>query len=80
MSVSPCNDCDKDCPESGCVTWKKWFVKYWNDNICVKPEPKGRAVFQYEHPDRVRETEPKKPEEMTDAEWMAKHMEGNHDA
>lgn len=77
---SPCENCRKETcyPERGCSDWRKWFVKNWNENICVKPEPKGREVFQYEHPDRVREMAPKKPEEMTAAEWMAMQMEANH--
>jgi hypothetical protein len=68
MAKSPCENCRKEtCPEHGCASWSKWFVKNWNENICVKPEPANREVFQYEHPDRVRE--------MNTAEWMAKKLE-----
>ena len=75
---NPCNNCQRECTERGCPDGRKWFVKNWNENICVKPEPKGREVFRYEHPDRVREMAPKNPEEMTAAEWMAMQMEANH--
>ena len=74
MAKSPCENCQQECTERGCADWRKWFPKNWNENICVKPEPKGREVFRYEHPDRVREMAPKNPEEMTAAEWMAMQM------
>lgn len=61
--ISFCKECGKKCTNngSGCNQWKEWFVKNWNQNICIKPkpmlppEPKGRQVFQYEHPDLMRE-------------------------
>ena len=65
MAKSPCENCQKEtCPENGCASCRKWFVKNWNENICVKPELKGRDVFQYEHPDRVREM----AQEVSDAQ------------
>lgn len=73
MNVSPCNGCDKVCPDAGCAAWRKWFIRYWNENICrLADAQKKRDVFQYEHPDRARE--------MTAAEWMAKQMEAKEDA
>jgi hypothetical protein len=81
MAKSPCENCRRECPKRGCPDWRKWFVKNWNDNICRRPpEQKTREVFTYEHPDRVREMAPKKPEEMTAAEWMAKQMGVKEDA
>ena len=77
---NPCNNCQRECPDRGCATWNKWFVKNWNENICVKPEPKDREAFRYEHPDRVREMAPKNPEEMTAAEWVAMQMGVKDDA
>lgn len=61
-----CEKCQKFCPGSGscgCEEWQEYFQKNWNENICIapkKPEPKpavkeGLQVFQYEHPDLVRE-------------------------
>lgn len=43
---------------NGCLAWKEWWIKNWNANICVKPkaaEKAEREVFQYEHPELVRE-------------------------
>lgn len=54
---NPCEGCEKECPNhgSGCKEWAERFVQNWNQNIhrCVPPMP--RRVWQYEHPDRVRE-------------------------
>lgn len=57
-----CRSCTEEtasCALYGCAIWKEWFVKNWNENIHVdipayKRKPK-KIVFQYEHPDRVRE-------------------------
>ena len=57
-----CQNCAEEstsCVLYGCAIWKEWFVKNWNDNIHVDipmsmRTPK-KTVFQYEHPDRVRE-------------------------
>lgn len=74
MSVSPCETCTEECrnPERGCPQWRKWFVDWWNALVYAGPKPNSREVFQYEHPDRVRE--------MNTAEWMAKQMEVKEDA
>jgi hypothetical protein len=64
MTGNPCETCTRDCREEGCNAWRRWFVKNWNKNICVKPEPATREVFQYERPDRARE--------------MAMQTEANH--
>jgi hypothetical protein len=48
------------CNTIGCLRYREWFIKNWNDNICVKPK-KVKEVknvdgfFRYEHPDLVRE-------------------------
>ena len=52
---NPCKACERDCPDAGCVQWKRWFVENWNENIYTGPKPKVRKVYSYEHPDRVRE-------------------------
>lgn len=57
-----CRNCIEEttsCALYGCAMWKEWFVKNWNDNIHVDiplamRKPK-KTVFQYEHPDLVRE-------------------------
>lgn len=57
-----CQNCIEEtasCALYGCALWKEWFVKNWNDNIHVDIQlamrtPK-KTVFQYEHPDLVRE-------------------------
>lgn len=58
--ISPfCEGCTITCPgnRTGCLKWREYYVKNWNQNICRKPKPKiaKREVFQYEHPDLVRE-------------------------
>ena len=79
MAKSPCENCQKEtCPEKGCASWRKWFAKNWNDNIHRSIPKVPKLVWQYEHPDRVREMAPKNPEEMTAAEWTAMQMEANH--
>ena len=57
MRKSPCEGCQKACPENGCAEWKRWFSINWNLNISRKAdtEPAVREYFQHEHPDRVRE-------------------------
>ena len=67
QTISPCENCQRECPERGCAVWRKWFIDWWNDLVYIGPKPKPREVYQYEHPDRVRE--------MNSAEWMAKQME-----
>ena len=52
---NPCQACERECPSLGCGEWRAWFVRNWNKNICVNPEPKAVQVFSYEHPDRLRE-------------------------
>lgn len=61
--VSPiCENCDQElrvCDGIGCLKYREWFVKNWNENICIRPagspEPQNREVFRYEHPDLERE-------------------------
>ena len=48
------------CNTIGCLRYREYFVKNWNDNICAKPKevPKPKNVkeyFRYEHPDLERE-------------------------
>ena len=56
-----CRSCEKDCPRDGrgCKEWREYFRLNWNENIHVpKPKPvvqERPMVFQYEHPDLVRE-------------------------
>ena len=58
-----CENCENNssgCNIKGCLSWREWFIKNWNDNICIKPkcapeEEKKNLYFQYEHPDLVRE-------------------------
>lgn len=58
-----CEGCTVDmtiCNTIGCLKYREWFVKNWNDNICAKPKevPKPKNVkeyFRYEHPDLERE-------------------------
>lgn len=60
-----CEKCERiSCPgrsESGCVAWRAYFVKNWNENIHFEQEakneidPRVQQYFQYEHPDLVRE-------------------------
>ena len=60
-----CESCDQKCNTSGCFLYREWFVKNWNSNIYGKPMIQTQAqtqeskdtvkVFQYEHPDLVRE-------------------------
>lgn len=54
-----CPDESASCSLSGCPQYKEWFIKNWDENIhqdipphLAKPK---KTVFQYEHPDRVRE-------------------------
>jgi hypothetical protein len=57
MMKSPCEGCQKACPENGCAEWRHWFRENWSKSICrrANAEPPVRQCFQYEHPDRVRE-------------------------
>lgn len=55
-----CQACTKECTNSmGCSDWQKWFVKNWNQNICIRPKVNGcvKVVnrWRYEHPDLIRE-------------------------
>ena len=53
---SPCNNCDRVCPDGGCKAWREWFPENWNENISIAPkEPRDKLFFRYEHPDLVRE-------------------------
>lgn len=57
-----CRGCQQEtasCRLQGCETYRDWFIQNWNDSIHqdIPPgmiQPK-KTVFQYEHPDRVRE-------------------------
>lgn len=57
--VTYCSGCTRDCQENGngCVGWREYFVRNWNENIHreVKNVPRKREFFCYEHPDLVRE-------------------------
>ena len=63
QKISPfCENCQQQSAGciNGCDAWREWFVKNWNENICIKPkevlpEPPKQGFFQYEHPDLVRE-------------------------
>lgn len=77
---NPCNNCQSDCNKNGCAVWRKWFIDWWNEMVYIGPKPKPREVYRYEHPDRLREMAQNPEENMTAAEWMAKQMEGKHDA
>lgn len=56
-----CQSCDKKCPSQGCVEYRQWWSKNWNQTLHrkkeVQPEPQEGVtrVWQYEHPDLVRE-------------------------
>lgn len=53
-----CKGCDRPCPGSGCLNYRKNFIIEWNRNICRRPKeivPDTERVFCYEHPDLVRE-------------------------
>lgn len=57
-----CLACERNyCPgnDIGCKQWRDSWIKNWNENICIhipeKKEQQKREVFQYEHPDLVRE-------------------------
>lgn len=52
---NPCENCTQECPAGGCNTWKEWWVQNWNENIHRNVPTVPKQVWQYEHPDRVRE-------------------------
>lgn len=52
---NPCEACAQECPMGGCKAWSEWWVQNWNQNIHRYVPPMPRRVWQYEHPDRVRE-------------------------
>lgn len=54
---NPCDTCDQGCPADGCAAWRRWWVDNWNENICRCAPQAPKQVWQYEHPDRVREME-----------------------
>lgn len=61
-SESPfCKQCSREeCNTMayGCKSWRDYFMKNWDENICRKGRPAARfaeEVFRYEHPDLVRE-------------------------
>lgn len=72
---NPCKSCGQVCPAGCCKAWQDWWIQNWNDNIHRNVPTVPKKVWRYEHPDRVRETKPKDPEEMTAAEWLAAQME-----
>lgn len=80
MTKNPCKACTLDCGGEGCNAWRKWWVQSWNRNIHRYIPPMPRQMWQYEHPDRVREMAPKNPEEMTATEWLAMQMGAKKDA
>ena len=52
QTTSPCENCQRECPEKGCTDWRKWFIDWWNALVYIGQKNKPREVFQYEHPDR----------------------------
>lgn len=58
-----CESCEKEnCLTNGslgCLAWREYWVKNWNEKIYVPPkEPEKsntKRFWQYEHPDLVRE-------------------------
>lgn len=61
---NPCEACTLNCADKGCTTWRKWWVLNWNKNIHRYIPGALGQVWQYEHPDRVREM----AQEVSDAQ------------